>query len=300
MCQPRSGSATEITTPDSSETIVISPLALLKMLKHARAGVPMEVMGLLLGKIVDDYTIVVDDVFAMPQSGTGVSIESIDEVYQTKMMDLIKQTGRHEMSVGWYHSHPGFGCWLSGTDMHTQKAFEQTLARAVAVVIDPIQSVKGKVIIDAFRLIDMQLAMFGKDPRQTTCNVGLLKPISINAAVHGLGRFYYSLNIRFSMTAEDQKVLMSVHRKPWTKGLTMTSFRESAQANEAAVKDLLKLSKEYNDTIQEDMEITSEQRLLKYTGRQDPKRHVEEKANVMMSTNIVDCLAAMLNTVVFR
>jgi 26S proteasome regulatory subunit N11 len=34
---------------DTSEQIFISSLALLKMLKHARAGVPLEVMGLLLG-----------------------------------------------------------------------------------------------------------------------------------------------------------------------------------------------------------------------------------------------------------
>ncbi len=40
------------------------------MLKHGRAGVPMEVMGLMLGEFVDDYTVMVIDVFAMPQSGT--------------------------------------------------------------------------------------------------------------------------------------------------------------------------------------------------------------------------------------
>lgn len=48
----------------------ISSLALLKMLKHGRAGVPMEVMGLMLGEFVDDYTVRVIDVFAMPQTGT--------------------------------------------------------------------------------------------------------------------------------------------------------------------------------------------------------------------------------------
>jgi len=31
-----------------------------------RAGVPMEVMGLMLGEFVDDYTVKVVDVFAMP------------------------------------------------------------------------------------------------------------------------------------------------------------------------------------------------------------------------------------------
>ncbi len=64
------------------------------MLKHGRAGVPLEVMGLLLGQIIDDYSIKVVDVFAMPQSGTSVSVESVDPVYQQKMLDMLKQTHR--------------------------------------------------------------------------------------------------------------------------------------------------------------------------------------------------------------
>src|ERR1700712_3971932 len=80
---------------DNSETVYISSLALLKMLRHGRAGVPMEVMGLMLGEFVDDFTVRVVDVFAMPQSGTGVSVEAVDPVFQTKMMDMLRQTGRY-------------------------------------------------------------------------------------------------------------------------------------------------------------------------------------------------------------
>ena len=32
---------------------------------------------------------------------------------------------------------------------------------------------------------------------------------------------------------------------------------------------------------------------------QDPKRHLEENVDVLMTTNIVQCLGAMLNSVVF-
>jgi 26S proteasome regulatory subunit N11 len=66
---------------DTSEQIYISSLALLKMIKHCKAGVPMEVMGLMLGEFIDKYTISVVDVFAMPQKGSTVSVESIDEAY---------------------------------------------------------------------------------------------------------------------------------------------------------------------------------------------------------------------------
>ena len=79
---------------DNAETVYISSLALLKMLRHGRAGVPMEVMGLMLGEFVDEYTVQVIDVFAMPQSGTTVSVESVDHVFQTKMMEMLRQTGR--------------------------------------------------------------------------------------------------------------------------------------------------------------------------------------------------------------
>lgn len=54
----------------------------------------MEVMGLMLGEFVDEYTVRVVDVFAMPQSGTGVSVEAVDHVFQTNMLDMLKQTGR--------------------------------------------------------------------------------------------------------------------------------------------------------------------------------------------------------------
>ena len=47
----------------------------------------------------------------------GVSVEAVDPVFQAKMLDMLKQTGRPEMVVGWYHSHPGFGCWLSGNSI---------------------------------------------------------------------------------------------------------------------------------------------------------------------------------------
>jgi len=203
----------DIVVVDSSETVHISSLALLKMLKHGRAGVPMEVMGLMLGDFIDDYSVRVIDVFAMPQSGTGVSVEAVDEAFQASMKDMLSQTGRPEDVVGWYHSHPGFGCWLSGVDINTQSSFEQLTKRAVAVVVDPIQSVKGKVVIDAFRLINPQLLMYGQEPRQTTSNIGYLQKPSIQAIVHGLNRHYYSLSINYRKNELEQFMLLNLHKK---------------------------------------------------------------------------------------
>jgi len=268
-------------------------------LKHGRAGVPMEVMGLMLGEFVDEYTVQVVDVFAMPQSGTGVSVEAVDPVFQMKMTEMLKQTNRPEIVVGWYHSHPGFGCWLSGTDINTQQSFEQLHKRAVSVVVDPIQSVKGKVVIDAFRLINQQLMMLGQAPRQTTSNLGHLKKPSIQALIHNLNRHYYSINISYKMNELEQKMLLNLHKKGWAHGLNVGDFHKHSSKNEKTVKDLLNLSKKYVERLSEEETKTKTEVSLMNVGKINPKKHLEANVEDMMAENICHSLGTMLDTIVF-
>ncbi|OQR99130.1 26S proteasome non-ATPase regulatory subunit 14 [Achlya hypogyna] len=293
------GGANDGPAVDTAEKVHISSLALLKMLKHGRAGVPMEVMGLMLGEFVDDYTVVCLDVFAMPQSGTGVSVEAVDPVFQTKMLDMLKQTGRAEMVVGWYHSHPGFGCWLSGVDINTQQSFEALNARAVSIVIDPIQSVKGKVVIDAFRLINPQLMMLGQEPRQTTSNIGHLNKPSIQALIHGLNRHYYSIAIDYRKNELEEQMLMNLHKNTWSDGLVLTPFEAHSAKNEEMVERMLQLTKAYNERVQEEDEKTAEELIVSTVGKIDPKKHLESDVYDLMALNTVQCLGAMLDTIVF-
>ncbi|KIL70174.1 hypothetical protein M378DRAFT_156242 [Amanita muscaria Koide BX008] len=286
--------AAEVTVPDNGEVIHISSLALLKMLKHGRAGVPMEVMGLMLGEFVDEYTVQVIDVFAMPQSGTTVTVESVDHVFQTKMLEMLKQTGRPEMVVGWYHSHPGFGCWLSSVDINTQQLFEQLDVRSVAVVIDPIQSVKGKVVIDAFRLIDPRPVMAGREPRQTTSNIGHINKPSIQALIHGLNRHYYSIVVNYRKTELEQTMLMNLHKRNWTEGLKLRDFHLHKESNETSIKSMLKLAEAYNKSVQEESTLTSEQLKTRHVGKQDPKRHLEEAVEKAMGDQVIQSLGTML------
>ncbi|KAM5540400.1 hypothetical protein V8D89_005858 [Ganoderma adspersum] len=288
------GGGGEITIPDNGEVIHISSLALLKMLKHGRAGVPMEVMGLMLGEFVDEYTVQVIDVFAMPQSGTTVSVESVDHVFQQRMVDMLKQTGRSEMVVGWYHSHPGFGCWLSSVDINTQQSFEQLDRRSVAVVVDPIQSVKGKVVIDAFRLISPAMVLQGLEPRQTTSNIGHINKPSIQALIHGLNRHYYSIAVNYRKTELEQAMLMNLHKRNWTEGLTLRDFNGHKEANEKAIKSMLSLSEAYNKSVQEESTLTADQLKTRHVGKQDPKRHLEEEVERAIGDQVVQNLGTML------
>ncbi|VDM33410.1 unnamed protein product [Hydatigera taeniaeformis] len=273
--------------PDTAEQVYISSLALLKMLKHGRAGVPMEVMGLMLGEFVDDYTVTVVDVFAMPQSGTGVSVEAVDPVFQAKMIDMLKQTGRPEMVVGWYHSHPGFGCWLSGVDMNTQQSFEALSDRAVAVVVDPIQSVKGKVVIDAFRLINPNMVIANQEPRQTTSNLGHLNKPSIQALIHGLNRHYYSLPINYRKNKREQTMLMNLDKRTWQEGLTLEDYSTHCNANHKTLLQVLDLVKTYNKSLEDEEKMTPEQLAIKNVGKMDPKRHLEENVDELVASVIM-------------
>lgn len=296
------GPAPDAPLTDTAEKVQISSLALLKMLKHGRAGVPMEVMGLMLGQFVDEYTISCVDVFAMPQHGTGVSVEAVDPVFQQKMLDMLKQTGRPEMVVGWYHSHPGFGCWLSGVDMNTQQSFEQLNPRAAAVVIDPVQSVKGKVVIDAFRLINPQgpqMLALPQEPRQTTSNVGHLKKPTIQARIHGLDRHYYSLVIDWRKNELEEQMLMNLNKQKWTNGLMTKRFEDHHVSNEKLVENLATLSKAYHERVVEEEGKTAEEIEVMNVGKVDPKKRLENDVADLMSNNIIQCLGAMLDTVVF-
>lgn len=284
---------------DTAEQIYISSLALLKMLKHGRAGVPMEVMGLMLGEFVDDYTVRVTDVFAMPQSGTGVSVEAVDPVFQTKMLDMLKQTGRPEMVVGWYHSHPGFGCWLSGVDINTQQSFEALNQRAVAVVVDPVQSVKGKVVIDAFRLISPQTMMLGQEPRQTTSNLGHLHKPSIQALIHGLNRHYYSIAINYRKHELEETMLLNLSKRSWTSGLSLQDFAVHTESNAKSVKELKSLAERYDKAAAEEQELSPDKRVVAGVGKMDAKKRLASGVTALMASNIVQTMGTMLDTVVF-
>jgi 26S proteasome regulatory subunit N11 len=203
------------------------------------------------------------------------------------------------MVVGWYHSHPGFGCWLSGVDINTQQAFEQLNPRLVSIVIDPVQSVKGKVVIDAFRLINPQTIMLGQEPRQTTSNLGHLNKPSIQALIHGLNRHYYSINISYRKNELEEKMLLNLNKNKWSEGLRLERFDKHGESNEKVVQELKGLADRYEKAVAEEDALTAAELLVKNVGRQDAKKHLTENVRKLMSDNIVQTLGSMLDTICF-
>lgn len=201
--------------------------------------------------------------------------------------------------LGWYHSHPGFGCWMSGVDINTQQSFEALNQRAVAVVIDPVQSVKGKVVIDCFRLINPQLMMLGQEPRQTTSNVGHLKKSSIQALIHGLNRHYYSMVIDYRKNRLEEQMLTNLYKKTWLVGLKACHFERHSKSNRDIITSMLSYSSQYNECIKDEEGKTAEEVLVASVGKIDPKRHLGNSVEELMSHNILQLLGTMLTVLVF-
>lgn len=147
----------------------------------------------------------------------------------------------------------------------------------MAVVVDPIQSVKGKVVIDAFRLIQPQTVVMGQEPRQTTSNLGHLNKPSIQALIHGLNRHYYSIGINYRKTGLEENMLMNLHKHVWTEALQMNDFHEDGHHNVEQMKQLVSLAEGYEKRVKEETELTKDQLKTRYVGKVDPKKRMYYK-----------------------
>lgn len=103
---------------------------------HARSGGQYEIMGLMQGKL-DGDTFVVMDAFALPVLGTETRVNAQNDAneFMIQYIESSPAVGRLENVVGWYHSHPGYGCWLSGIDVATQKTNQVYQDPFLAVVV---------------------------------------------------------------------------------------------------------------------------------------------------------------------
>lgn len=104
------------------------------IIKHAQSA-RNEIAGLLLGNMRGN-TLVVSDSVTGQQSGSATHVV-LDDEFLVKVASQYGQRGKKKSIVGWYHSHPEMGCFVSGTDFDTQKRFQALFPDAVGLVIDP-------------------------------------------------------------------------------------------------------------------------------------------------------------------
>ncbi|QDV77625.1 Mov34/MPN/PAD-1 family protein [Botrimarina mediterranea] len=124
------------------------PAARDKMLSHAGADAAIEICGVLVGRLLKDgdgpYVVVEDCVCCDTATSkfaevtfTHESWSQINQEMDTKFTD--------KQIVGWYHSHPNFGVFLSDRDRFIHEHFFSGPGQ-VAYVIDPVRNEEGVFI----------------------------------------------------------------------------------------------------------------------------------------------------------
>ena len=112
--------------------VKISDSTLCRAIRHT-SEVSTESGGILVGKLKDGE-LVVNGLETGRQSATHVHVTLHDD-FLIEMAE--KYAERDEKIVGWYHSHPKMGCFMSSTDIDTQRRYQALFPTAVALVIDP-------------------------------------------------------------------------------------------------------------------------------------------------------------------
>ncbi|KAK9479236.1 JAB1/Mov34/MPN/PAD-1 ubiquitin protease-domain-containing protein [Lipomyces japonicus] len=234
--------------PNYFKNARISAVALLKMVIHARSGGSIEVMGMMTGKIVGD-AIVVMDAFPLPVEGTETRVNPQAEAYEymVEYLSTLQNLGRPENIVGWYHSHPGYGCWLSGIDVGTQSQNQQFQDPFLAVVVDPNRTISaGKVDIGAFRTYpENHKRGDGSATTSSDKAEGEYQTIPL-AKMEDFGAHasqYYSLQVSHFKSSLDTKLLELLWNKYWVSTLSQSPFLNN---REYVTQQILDLSRKIN------------------------------------------------------
>jgi len=109
--------------------------------QHARRSMSAEICGVLLGTAGDGVTNVIARIEGAGAVEAGTNVTFTQETWEH--IFRVKDAEYPELSiVGWYHSHPGFGVFLSEYDIFIHKNFFSG-AHQIAWVFDPHSDEEG-------------------------------------------------------------------------------------------------------------------------------------------------------------
>lgn len=181
-------------------------------------------MGVMTGKIAK-HEFIVMDVFPLPVEGTETRVNAMGQAYEYMVQfdTSLKKVGRQENIVGWYHSHPGYGCWLSGIDVGTQMQNQQFQDPFLALVIDPNRTISaGKVEIGAFRTYPKNYKKSVSVPGSSEGYQSIPSDKLADFGVHA--NEYYKLDISYFKSSLDSKLLELLWNKYWVSTLSHSSL----------------------------------------------------------------------------
>jgi proteasome lid subunit RPN8/RPN11 len=109
--------------------------------QHARAHMKTEVCGVLIGKQCDGIIEIEASIEALNAAQAGTHVTFTQDAWET-IYKVKDESYPNERIVGWYHSHPGFGVFLSEHDTFIHQNFFSSPDQ-VAWVYDPHSDEEG-------------------------------------------------------------------------------------------------------------------------------------------------------------
>lgn len=146
--------------------VYISKCAEARMRNHALSarGDKKEVMGFLLGDIrtwKGTTYVVARDIVTTDLNATNVSVR-FDRAGFEKLFASLDDSGFDYVIVGWYHSHPGHGCFMSKTDINTQNTMFNNPWN-FAIVVDPVNFDVGAFALRDGKITEISFAVYWMD-----------------------------------------------------------------------------------------------------------------------------------------
>lgn len=139
--------AAERNIQETSQQVYIKENVRNNIWSHLATNLRIEQGGILFGnayKDPDSQKIYVEITAAVPAPatmGTGAYLEFTSDSWMG-IMNHAQRCHTQENIVGWYHSHPNLGVFMSGTDMNTQRAFFHH-PWCLSIVHDPVRKTTG-------------------------------------------------------------------------------------------------------------------------------------------------------------
>lgn len=140
--------AKEFKQSTKSKTVLVIPEVLSKLFLYAVSNSPKEMAALLIGNLQGEYLVISDIRNCKRSKSTATSVEIDAE----EMSEISNSLDKDSFVVGWAHSHPRYGAFMSGYDLMVQKDFQNMFSDSVALVLDPFAW--GNIEFSFFRLVD--------------------------------------------------------------------------------------------------------------------------------------------------